>query len=160
MSRVSDRLYSRSAFRPSVYSTGLQEVQPYAVEWPEGVEYGAFGELKTPGDYMYWLLSGGTFDPSGGTITTPSGERKEAEEVAVEEQREEWNHHVDDEELAAELKSLATGEYVDPHPPEAPWYKRWYVWTGVGVVVVGGGAFAYSRVKKGKKKNKILVVGP
>src|SRR4051794_6725870 len=26
----------------------------------------------------------------------------------------------------------------ETEPPARPWYKRWYVWTGVGAVVVGG----------------------
>ena len=31
---------SLPAFRPSVYSTGLQQTQPYTRTWPEGTEYG------------------------------------------------------------------------------------------------------------------------
>ena len=32
---------SLSSFRPSVYTTGTQPIQPYNPEWPEGIEYGS-----------------------------------------------------------------------------------------------------------------------
>jgi hypothetical protein len=40
---MSNRNYSRnlSAFRPSVYSTGTQSVQPYAPGWSQGAGYGS-----------------------------------------------------------------------------------------------------------------------
>jgi len=44
---MSDRRdYSRSrvAFRPSSYSTGIQEIQPYTPDWPQGMEYGEVSE--------------------------------------------------------------------------------------------------------------------
>ena len=39
---------SLPAFRPSVYSTGLQAVQPYTRAWPEGTMYGAWYEWLPP----------------------------------------------------------------------------------------------------------------
>ena len=30
-----------ASFRPSVYTTGTQPIQPYTPEWPEGMEYGS-----------------------------------------------------------------------------------------------------------------------
>jgi hypothetical protein len=41
MSQISDdNIRSYVAFRPSVYTTGVQTVQPYTEAWPEGSDYG------------------------------------------------------------------------------------------------------------------------
>ena len=40
MPRTTDDYFARSSFRPSVYSTGTQQLQPYWSKWPEGTGYG------------------------------------------------------------------------------------------------------------------------
>ena len=157
MSRNSGRSLSRSSFRPSVYTTGVQPLQAYGQKWGEG---GAYGDLfDWVPDPVKRLLSGGTYDPSGGMITTPAAvqaalpgeapEAQTAEEVA-EELGLEWEHGTDYTDLAKETAEELwerVKNTLDPPPP--PWYKRPAVWLGVSVLVVGGGVVIYKQVKKG-----------
>jgi len=187
MSRASDRLYSRSAFRPSVYSTGLQSLQPYHSKWSEGSEYGewyntfvvsplGWAASKVGDAYVDWKGEGtsGTCIDHDGLLGKKDGEVSCAALKDALEGNDPGTSYAPEDgvlpyaldkaedaaETAVETAVETVREIIDPPPP--PWYSHWYVWVGAGAVVVGGGAFAYSRVKKGKKKNKKnkILVGP
>lgn len=83
--------YSRSvvAFRPSVYSTGIQPIQSYTRAWPQGAEYGDM--VSTAIDY--WSDKGleggltefaselvGAVSPDTQDALIRVAEKKEAEE--------------------------------------------------------------------------------
>jgi hypothetical protein len=70
--------YSRSriSFRPSVYSTGTQPVQPYTVRWPEGEGYGSWLDQAykyTPAGYVYDKWVGEKEESAGGSCVDHGG---------------------------------------------------------------------------------------
>ena len=138
MSQISDDNFrSYVAFRPSVYTTGVQTVQPYTRAWPEGSDYG-----NTLASWWYSLtgqrvVSGtcvdhqGRLGPAGGRVdcaalddvmagrppgTTPTGRELPIPELPI-----------------PELPSLRFSA-KDPEPEEeeeAGWKK--YALVGAGV---------------------------
>lgn len=50
---------SYPAFKPSIYSTGVQSTQPYTPDWPEGSQYGAWYNhpLVSPAGWAFSKVS-------------------------------------------------------------------------------------------------------
>lgn len=77
MSQISDdNIRSYLAFRPSVYATGVQTVQPYTEAWPEGSDYGGslanwWFELVTQPNVEQQGAVGGTCVDHQGLFGTP-----------------------------------------------------------------------------------------
>ena len=71
MARRNRRLIetTETIFRPSVYSTGLQPLQPYTPAWPEGSGYGSlWGIAGTLIEYRRPILVGLSIVTVGGVL--------------------------------------------------------------------------------------------
>lgn len=69
MSNISDDIMrSYIAFRPSIYTTGVQSIAPYTPMWPQGSDYG--GQMS---EWFYSYLNLGQEGSVGGTCVDHAG---------------------------------------------------------------------------------------
>ena len=150
---------SYPAFKPSIYSTGVQSTQPYTPEWPEGAMYGATdgGEDSvlwelTPHWMRSWM-SGGTYDEKGGTITAPDGSKHAASDVA-EAFGIDWKHDTTYPEQIVRAADVATGGSPECDAACEARKRRKAI---IGVAVGTGVAFvAFVALRRKMKYGKVL----
>lgn len=136
MSDHSDYSRSRVAFRPSSYSTGIQEIQPYTPDWPQGMEYGGWwSDLVVFGrsDSISSDVGGTCVDSEGalGPVGAKVSCHRLAEVYGVREPGEATKYEIIDD---------------DPNDTDTDWTP--FV---LAVLAVGGGvagAAAFTRYKK------------
>lgn len=180
MSEYGNYARARMSFRPSVYSTGIQEVQAYQPNWPQGVEYGSWynpfgwGEDDTGVDSK---LVGGTCIDHAGLLGTP-GAKVSCAALKSEQTGEVYERYkpvgktitdaslsdyipdVNVPEWAPDiLKSddqLATEQDRRDEEDEKKFRRRALLGAGVGVLLLSG-LFIYQRGEAQKLKARGII---
>ena len=174
---ASDNDYARSriAFRPSVYATGLQQVQPYTPIWPQGSDYGE-ASWYAPWSWHEYLQDpqegavGGTCKDHQGLLGTPGAMVSCAALSDAQAGRAPGTTqaYVPDQGVVASLLPDISIDIPDWAPDflkddeeleeerlrreeeEKEKFKRRLIFAGLGMATVLGGIFLYQRGEKKK----------
>jgi len=135
--------YARSllSFRPSIYSTGIQAVQPYTPEWPEGSEYGGQTAWYKPWSWNQYI----DIDPISGATAGQCKDPKTGKTVDCKDLFEKFGvTEYDDPDL-----NPLWGD--DPPPPPKKDIPPWAI--AVGVVATAGLAYVgWAKYQKAETK--------